>query len=137
MSTPPVVGTCTDCIVSLPVQPTNSLVFTVGVKECNNLVLKHVAQFETNYPATDITEMGVNLAPGGSYTTTAVTAVVVNTNAPLQVTVSLAGNAFTFNVNNILVLDDSYDSVTLTNPAATGGATATVFLAYAYLVPAS
>lgn len=132
-----VIGTCTDCIVSLPVQPTNSLVFTVGIKECNNLVLKRIAQFDLNYPATDITETGVNLAPSGSYTISKVTALCVHTSAPVQVTVSLAGNALTFNVNNVLVLDAPYDSVTILNQAASGGATANVFVAYAYLAPAA
>lgn len=113
-----VVGTCTDCIVSLPAQPATSLVFQVNVSEGIRGVIKQLGLARGHYPADNIGSTSFALAPGGSYTVGPVTAVFVSTNQPIQVTVSIAGQAMTFNVNSLLILDDAYDSVTIANPSA-------------------
>lgn len=127
----PTVGTCTDCIVSLPPQPKTSLVLALEMFECDNLIRKSVARFNGNYPANNLTEVGISIAPGGSFATNPVTAVCVTTDQPLQVTISTNGNLFTMVVNQVLILDGAYDSVTVHNPAAVGGNTANVFIACA------
>jgi hypothetical protein len=135
IQTPPVSSNpnCAECIVTLPVQPTTSLILSAEVREGNNAVLKQVASKTANYPAQNIYEVGVNLAPGASYTIGATSVTCIFTSSPLQVTFSLNGNLTTFNVNNLLILDDSHDSVTITNSAATGGPTASVSISYAYV----
>lgn len=113
-----VVGTCEDCIVSLPVQPSTSMVFEVQVSEGIRSVIKRLGFARGYYPADNVGSSGLALAPGGSYSTGPVTSLLVSTDQPIQVTVSVAGQAMTFNVKSLLILDDAYDSVTVTNPGA-------------------
>lgn len=116
MSTP-VVGTCTDCIVSLPEAPSpNSLRLQVTVGNCYNLILKNFGTFVSNYPAAALTQEFIRLAPGGSYAGAIPFKVLfLYTTNPVQVTVTVAGVTFTYTVNNLLVLDTGYDSMTVTN----------------------
>jgi hypothetical protein len=121
-----VVGTCTDCIVSLPVQPKTSLVFAVAVSEGMNGVIKQLGTFRGYYPSDNLSSQSLELTPGSTFTTGKVTAVCIKTNQPLQVTTMTGGVGMTFNVNSLMILDDSYDSLEITNPS---GATVTAQVA--------
>ena len=129
MSTP-VVGTCTDCIISLPPQPLTSLRFRVDVNTGYNKILKHVTTANGYYPSDDLGVQALTLAASSSYAhTTGVTALFVSTDQPLQVTVTIGNAAMTFNVNSLLILDDTYTSFTVANTSTTN--VANLSLAYA------
>lgn len=129
MSTP-VVGTCTDCIVSLPPQPLTSLRFRVDVTTGYNKVLKHVTTANGYYPSDDLGTQTLTLAASSSYShPTGISALFVSTDQPLQVTVTIGNVALTFNVNSLLILDDTYTSFTVANTSTTN--VANVGLAYA------
>ena len=130
VNTGPLMTQDCDCIVSLPAVPKTSLSFSVNVEEGNNLVRSHVGFFRSTYPSENLAEMGIVLNAGDAYTLSNVSTLCVSTNTPLQVTVRVADSLYTFNVNKMLLLDDTYDAVTIANPAPVGGVSATVFIAY-------
>src|SRR6266702_7412661 len=98
-----VVGTCTDCIVSLPVQPSTSMVFEVSISEGIKSVIKRLGVARGYYPADNLSSLALSLAPGGAYTVGPFTSLLVTTDTPVQVTVVIAGQAMTFNVNSLLI----------------------------------
>jgi hypothetical protein len=68
------------------------------------------------------------MAPASSYTVPSpVSGLFVATNQPLSVTVTKASVSMTFIVNRMLVLDDTYDSVSVVN---TGTNTADATISY-------
>lgn len=122
-----VVGTCTDCIVSLPAQPPTSMKFSVSVTEGFNSILKRVGTVNGIYPSASMALDGPTLAPGASYAIGATKSLCIGTSAPLQVTVTVGSITMTFNVNSLLILDDAYTSVRITNPSTTINAVVALF----------
>ncbi|WP_391857908.1 hypothetical protein, partial [Vibrio cidicii] len=129
-----VVGTCQDCIVSVPPAPPASLRFRLNVVEGQNLVLKQVGTLSSIYPASGVGAIGQRLTPTTSMTLGPVQGLAIATTAPLtvEVTTPTAVN-ITFNVNTMLVLDDKYTAVVITNsaPVAANSPNADVSVYYA------
>lgn len=130
MSTPPVVGNCTDCIVDLPQTDPISMKLEVYVSNGFKGVIRRIGTFTGYYPTPAVAQHSAALAPGDIYnSTTAVTALFVATTQPVTVSVTKATVTQTFTVNRLLILDDSYDSFSITNPG-TATETANVTLDY-------
>lgn len=106
------------------------MTFSVDVAENNNLIRKHVAFFDVTFPSLNLTEIGVNLAPQAAYTVGPVDAICINTSDPLQATLAIGTELITVTINQVLMLDSGYDTVTLVNPALAGTPPVKVFLAY-------
>jgi len=128
-----VVGTCTDCIISLPPQPKTSMKFAVEVSEGFNAVIKRVGTVIGYYPSNNIGTESIELTPGSSYTwSQGFSAVCIGTSLPLQMTTASGTVVNTFNIQSVFVSDQGFTSVTLTNPST---ATQTAKIAIFYAVP--
>lgn len=124
-----VVGTCTDCIVSVPNANPLSLKYTVEVQQGINRLIKNRGTVSGYYPANDQSVQYLVIAAAGSYSPNAsTTSLVISTDIPLQVTITRQLASTTFNVNQLLILDDTVTSFLITNPSVT--TVANVFVAF-------
>lgn len=105
-------------IISVPAHSRTSMRYEVQVEQGINLVTKKVGQQAAYVPSSGIGIEQVELAAGKSFISPAVTSVCVMTDTPVQVTVVSGTVTMTFVVNSVLVLDDNYSSVTVSNPNA-------------------
>lgn len=125
----PVVGDCADCIVALPQTPPNALKLETYVSTGNKLVIQRVGTFTGYYTSSQAPMVHTGpMAPGSSYSVPSpVAGLFIATDQPLSVTVTKASVSMTFNVNRLLILDDTYDSFSVTNSSlATKSANATI-----------
>lgn len=121
---------CKDCcIVSIPAYPQSGLQYQISVNQGQNLVLKSLGTSLGYYPADMITSTGIPMAPGSTWVSGAsASSVLIITDQPLQVTLASESITQTLNVNQLLLVDDVYDSVTIQNPStATETANVSVF----------
>lgn len=125
----PVVGTCTDCIISVPNNSPLSLKYKVTVQEGINHVIKHKGDVIGYYPCSSTNVQGLSLAPGATYAPTqSATSLLVATDAPVQLTIFRDLVAFTVTVNQLYIMDDAVTRFSITNTSST--VTANVFLSY-------
>lgn len=130
-----VVGTCTDCIISLPPQPKTSMKFSIEVSEGFNAVIKRVGTVIGYYPSDNVTTESVQLTPGSSYTwIQGFGAVCIGTSLPVQATTAFNTIVNTFNIQSVFVSDQGFTSITITNPL---NATQTANVAIFYTTPPS
>lgn len=124
-----VVGTCTDCIVSLPPIPPRSLSLVVKASVGNNLIRRQVGDFQGFYPANNVSEQVVQLAPASAFgpVTTGCKSLMVATDKPVTVSVTKGGVTSVLTVNSVLVLDDAYDTFTVSNSGMTANANVSIF----------
>lgn len=114
-----VVGTCTDCIVTLPVQPTTSLRYSVVVTEGNNLVLKNRGTIEAVYASNTLGSEHLTLTPQQQYSwSQSFTSLCISTDQPIQVSLKTAVSTVVFTVTKVLVIDQPFIGVTILNPAS-------------------
>lgn len=123
-----VVGDCTDCIVSLPAIPKRSLSLVVKASVGLNLIRRQVGDFQGFYPADNVSDQAVQLAPSGVFgpVATGFKSLMIATDQPLQVSVTKAGVTSILTVNSVLVLDGAVDAFTVTNPSTTLTANASI-----------
>jgi len=116
-----VVGTCGDCIISVPNASPNSLKFSVSVDEGVNKIIKHRANVSGYYPtATGLSVQSITLEPSGTYSPgLPVSALLISCNAPIQATLVSNGVSITLPVNQLLSMDSGFDSVSVTNVSTT------------------
>jgi hypothetical protein len=125
----PVVGTCTDCIISVPNNSTLSLKYKVSVQEGINHVIKNKGEVNGYYPCSTTNVQGLTLAPGATYAPTqSATSILLSVDAPVQLTIFRDLVAFTVTVNQLFIMDDSITRFSITNTSST--VTANLFLGY-------
>ena len=127
------IGTCTDCIITLPPQPKTSMKFSIEVSEGFNAVIKRVGTVIGYYPSNNLATESVQLTPGSSYTwNQGFGSVCIGTSLPLQMTTAFNTVVNTFNIQSVFVSDQGFTSITLTNPST---ATQTAKIAIFYTTP--
>jgi hypothetical protein len=119
-----VVGTCTDCIVSLPAQPITSLKFKIVAQQGNGGIIRTLGTYNAYYPAANISsEQLIVLAESGTFSPVLPTALkalsVYVSGGPVTVALTKGEIVSTLTVNTILIVDDAYTAVTITNPSTT------------------
>jgi hypothetical protein len=115
-----VVGTCADCIVSLPPQPTHAVNLRIQTNVSDNLVIRETGAYQQSYANAQSTDLFVSIAASGNYAIPSGTQFLfLRVSSPVAVTAVVAGVSMTFNVNTFLVLDTSYDAIQVTNPSTT------------------
>jgi hypothetical protein len=128
-----IVGSCTDCIISAPQSPVNTLNALLNVSLGRNQITRHLATVPVTFDATLGATMQ-DFALGGAKSivlTRGAAGLILSTTAPLTVTTTKSiddGQSTitnTITVNSLLFLDDVYTSVTVTNQNATGTANIT------------
>jgi len=124
-----VAGTCTDCIINVPNDGPLSLKFKVDIQEGINHLIKHRGQVNGYYPSSELSIQSLQIAPTGSYSPLqSPTSLLVGTDTPVQVTLFRGTISFVLSVNQLLIIDDSFTSMSITNPSATD--VANVLLAF-------
>jgi hypothetical protein len=130
MSTPPVVGTCQDCIISVPITTKSSMRLSVQVTMGNNLLLRNVGTYNQIYPNDQVLDTFVEIAASGNYSIPLGTQVFfLSVSAPVTVTAVINSMLYTFPVQSLLILDTPYSSLMVTN----GSTTASVFAHMSYI----
>jgi hypothetical protein len=119
-----VVGTCTDCIVSLPTQPLTSLKFKIVAQQGMGGIIRTLGTYNAYYPAANISsEQLIVLAESGTFAPVLPSALkalsVYVTGGPVTVALTNGEVVSTLTVNTILIVDDAYTAVAITNPSTT------------------
>jgi hypothetical protein len=115
-----VVGTCTDCIVSLPAQPTHAVNLRVQTSTSDNLIIRETGAYQQSYANAQSTDLFVAIAPSGNYAIPSGTQFLfLYASAPVQVLAIDSGVTQTLNVNTFLILDSAYSSIQISNPSTT------------------
>lgn len=135
-----IVGTCTDCIISGPRTPINTLNTTLRVSSGQNQITRQLATIPVAFDAT-LGLVSRTLSLTGAQTLVLAQgsgAFILSCSAPLVLTLvkPVAGGSpitSTITVNGLILLDDSYSSVTITNPNASGS---TAITGQVFYVPA-
>lgn len=114
-----VVGTCTDCIVTLPVQPNTSMRYSVVVTEGNNLILKNRGQIDAVYASNTLGAEHVTLGPQQQYTwSQPFSSLCIGTDQPVQVSLMTAVSTVVFTVTKLLIIDQQFIGLSILNPAS-------------------
>jgi hypothetical protein len=115
-----VVGTCGDCIVSRPPQPTHAVNLRIQTNVSDNLVIRQTGAYQQSYANAQSTDLFVEIAASGNYAIPAGTQFLfLRVSSPVAVTAVVAGVSMTFNVSTFLVLDTAYQAIQISNPSAT------------------
>jgi hypothetical protein len=127
------VGTCTDCIVSLPSQPTTSMRFQTIITQGQNLVLTNVGTINATYPSNNVAEQQVTIPPGEFFAINQpVLAMCVQVNAPAVVNLILpGGTAIALNVAQMIFIDEALQGFEISSPSGTSAPTVTANVFYA------
>jgi hypothetical protein len=134
-----VVGTCTDCITSLPTMPTVTLNGKLNVYQGQGAIMRNLQNVPISFDATNgLVVQNLNLQPQETFTLyNGAAGLILAPTAALNVvtTVTVAGTPAVTTTNDltvtsILILDQTLTTVTITNPNLAGGAAITAFLAY-------
>jgi hypothetical protein len=130
-----VVGTCTDCIISVPNAKPLSLKYSMEVVQGTNLVLQNRGTAHGYYPSNLQSVQRMELAAGATYSPgTAIDSLLIATDIAVQVTIVRGTISTVFVVNTMLFLDDtSITNFMVSNPGATTptpGPTANLFICY-------
>jgi len=113
-----VVGDCQDCIVSLPTIPQRSMSIQVKALVGNKLIRRSVGDFQGFYPADNVSEQTLSLAPNISFTGPKIAALMIATDQPVTLVLTKDAVVVTLTVNSLFVCDSGYDSFVITNPQA-------------------
>lgn len=114
-----VVGTCTDCIVTLPTQPNTSLRYSVVVTEGNNAILKNRGAIEAVYASNTLGTEFLSLTPQQQYSwSQPFNSLCIGTDQTIQVSLKTAVSTVVFNVSKLLVIDQPFIGLTILNPAS-------------------
>ena len=115
-----VVGSCEDCIVSLPAQPNTAVNLRVQTSVSNGLVIRQTGAYQQSYANAQSIDLFVQIAESGNYAIPGGTEFLfIRVSAPVQVTAQVAGVSMTFNVQAMLILDTAYTAVQISNPSTT------------------
>jgi len=115
-----VIGTCGDCIISVPNASTLSLKFKVDIQEGVNHLIRHRGLVNGYYPTTNESVQNLTIATSGSYSPgQSCTALLVSTDSPVQLTLNNGSIAMTITVNQLFIIDQSFTSFVLTNTSTT------------------
>lgn len=113
-----IVGSCEDCIISLPAQPTHAVNLRVQTTVSDNLVIRETGAYQQSYANAQSLDMFVQIVASGNYAIPSGTQFVfLHVSSPVAVTAVLAGVNMTFNVNSFLILDTPYDAIQISNPS--------------------
>jgi hypothetical protein len=116
-----VVGSCSDCIISVPNASPLSLKFKVDIQEGINHLIKHRGLVNGYYPTTTgLSVQQLTIAESGSYSPgQTCSALILSTNSPIQLTLVNGGISMTVTVNQLFIIDSPFTSFSLTNPSTT------------------
>jgi hypothetical protein len=124
-----VVGTCADCIISVPNAKPLSLKYSMEVVQGTNLVLQNRGTAHGYYPSNLQSVQRMELAAAATYSPgVAPDSLLITTDSPVQVTVVRGTVSTVFNVNSMLFLDDT--SITNFMVSNAGTTTANLFICY-------
>jgi hypothetical protein len=127
------VGDCTDCIVSLPVQSTTSMRFSMTITEGQNLVLKNVGTINATYASDNVAEESVTIPPGEFFSINqplVALCIRVSSVALVNMIVS-GGTAIAMNVSKMIFIDEELEGFEISAPAGTDAPDVRVDLFYA------
>ncbi len=124
---------CTDCIVTLPPQPTTSLRFNMNITQGQNLVLKNVGTINATYPSDSVAQESLTIQPGEFFSINQpMIALCIQVSSPILVNLNLGGGtAIAFNVSTMLFLDENLDGIEISVPTGPEAVAVTVALFYA------
>jgi hypothetical protein len=135
IQTPPLPATsnCSDCIVSLPVQPTTSLRFNTIITQGENLVLKNVGTINATYASDNVAQEIVTIPPGEFFSITQnMTALCIQVSSTAVVNLLVSGGtAVAFNVSKMIFIDEALEGVEVSVPAGEDAVTVTASFFYA------
>jgi hypothetical protein len=133
-----VIGSCTDCIVSLPSVPINTLNGKLGINSGRGAVLRALRNVNFSFDASNgLVVQDLVLQPQQTFSLyTGAAGFILAPKAPLSVVTAYqtgsppSTNTNAFTVNSILLLDSPVIGASITNPNPTNGAPIDAFLAY-------
>lgn len=120
-----VLGSCTDCIISMPVVPKLTLDATLKVSLGQNQVIRNVGNFPVRFDATAGSSVEYfNVPASGSITLPSQTSgLIIATTGQLNLTITktvgMTTTMYEVVVNQLYVADDTLTTVTIANPSTT------------------
>jgi hypothetical protein len=134
-----VIGSCTDCIISVPVVPTSTLGLKGNLFAGQGLVLKNLMSLSPAYDASaGLVVQDFTIAASGSLDLpVGTTALVLNVKGstflaptPLQLTltktVGMNTSMYEVTVNQVYVSDDALTTISIANPSTTAAVSGTI-----------
>lgn len=135
IQTPPVPSSsnCTDCIVTLPAQPTTSLRFNMNITQGENLVLKNVGTINATYASDNVAQELVTIQPGAffSINQSMIALCIKVSSAALVNLIMSGGTAVAFNVSKMIFIDEALEGVEVSVPTGASAVPVTVSFFYA------
>jgi hypothetical protein len=124
-----VVGDCQDCIVSLPVQPDHTMLVDVKVSFGQNLVMRNLGVFRSNYaPVSPVSQVEQYYEiPAGATVQfpTGYSVLFISTDKPVQLSSTISNVPAEITkvntVNKLLLVDEQMLGFSITNPSPTTG----------------
>jgi hypothetical protein len=119
-----VVGSCGDCIISVPNASPLSLKFKVDIQEGLNHIIKHRGLANGYYPTlTGLSVQQIQIAASGSYSPAQTcSSLLISTDTPVTLTLNNESVAITITVSQLFIIDQAFTSFTLVNTSATSPA---------------
>ncbi len=123
-----VLGSCTDCIISMPVVPKRTLDATLKVTLGQNQVIRNVGNFPIRFDASSGSSVDYfNIPASGTLVLPSTSGLIIVTNGSLELTITktvgVTTTMYDVLVNQMYIADDSLTSVTITNPSTTAAVT--------------
>ncbi len=127
-----VIGMCTDCIISVPIVPINTLSLRGQIASGQSQVIRNIKQVSCSYDATDgliVQEFSIP-ASGSLALPTGTTALMLSilgstflSPTPLSLTISKTvgqtTNVYEVVVNQLYLSDDTLTAISISNPSTT------------------
>lgn len=127
------IGDCNDCIISLPDVPKTSIKFNIDIQNGYNSIIKEVGAANGYYPSENLANESIEIQPGQNYQQSQqINALCVSTNTPIVLILTTSSSTITLNVNQVIILDDEYQSFEIQN---TGTTVAKVAIYYGWTSP--